>query len=398
MSNVKATDAHQRFAGDLRRIRESYGTSVDDLHQSTKVPRGLIEEFEENALAGHSMFNRVYLRSLVRAYAKQLDLSPGVALRALDSAHAGEYESELADEYLQAEPEPTGEAEEEDEVEREEALGGDKEEGRAAAGAETTEAEPAVTPPEEESVEGTTTVPTGEEERAAEEERAEKKERSGEETAAASAATGAAAATEAEATREAEAKREEKARDQREERSRRSRQRRRRTGSDSTPAWVWAGAVIVVLVAAVGLFFLLSGDGGGAAETGQAGGALAQQDTAGQADEQQPAAPAPEPVQIGDSLDFRVIAARGPVRELRVKRDDELRRPYWIEEGESQMFRVRNQIIFQNATQDTTLRPLRNINLELEGKSFPTDQRDAQGRLVVTRQSAQAHLDSLARQ
>jgi hypothetical protein len=62
------------------------------------------------------------------------------------------------------------------------------------------------------------------------------------------------------------------------------------------------------------------------------------------------------------------------------------------------MFRVRNQIIFQNATQDTTLRPLRNINLELEGKSFPTDQRDAQGRLVVTRQSAQAHLDSLARQ
>ncbi|PSQ88156.1 MAG: hypothetical protein BRD45_07145 [Bacteroidetes bacterium QS_8_64_10] len=379
----KATDAHQRFADDLRRIRESYGTSVDDLHQSTKVPRGLIEEFEENALARHSMFNRVYLRSLVRAYAKQLDLSPGAALRALDSAHAGEYESELADEYLQAELEPTGEAEEEDEVEREE--------GRAAAGAETTEAEPAVTPPEEESVEGTTTVPTGEEERAAEEERAEKKERSGEGTAAASAATGAAAATEAEATREAEAKREEKARDQREERSRRSRQRRRRTGSDSTPAWVWAGAVIVVLVAAVGLFFLLSGDGGGAAETGQAGGALAQQDTAGQADEQQPAAPAPEPVQIGDSLDFRVIAARGPVRELRVKRDDELRRPYWIEEGESQMFRVR-------ATQDTTLRPLRNINLELEGKSFPTDQRDAQGRLVVTRQSAQAHLDSLARQ
>ena len=103
-----------RFNDDLRRIREERGLSVEALHEETKIPLGLLKQFEENGLFDHPMFNRVYLRSLVRAYAEQVSIDQDQALDYLDEALDGRYAGGLAAAYLgEAPDEPEEEVEEE---------------------------------------------------------------------------------------------------------------------------------------------------------------------------------------------------------------------------------------------------------------------------------------------
>ena len=79
------------FAADLKKIREFRGISINDLHDETKIPRGLIESFEDTGLIEHPMFNRVYLRSFVRTYAEVIGISPDVALAVLVESMEGGY-------------------------------------------------------------------------------------------------------------------------------------------------------------------------------------------------------------------------------------------------------------------------------------------------------------------
>ncbi|NBC00569.1 MAG: hypothetical protein GVY15_06895, partial [Bacteroidetes bacterium] len=90
------------------------------------------------------------------------------------------------------------------------------------------------------------------------------------------------------------------------------------------------------------------------------------------------ASAAPE---LGDTLTVEVVAAFDRVDPIRIRVDDDLRRPYWIEEGESRSFSAVNQIILENQ--------LENIELRLDGVPVPTDERDAQGRIVITRERAE---------
>ena len=100
---------------------------------------------------------------------------------------------------------------------------------------------------------------------------------------------------------------------------------------------------------------------------------------------------APEPerpqVALGDTMDVVVIADGGAVGGLRITRDDDLRRPYWIEAGEAKAFPASQRIVLEER--------LDMIRLILEGYEYPTDRRDDQGRIVITRESAQAFLDTL---
>lgn len=89
-----------RFAEDIRRVRESRNISLNQIHEETKVDRGLLDEFEENGLANYSMFNRVYLRSLVASYSRIAGIDSDIALRFLDIALAGRYTNGLAAEFL----------------------------------------------------------------------------------------------------------------------------------------------------------------------------------------------------------------------------------------------------------------------------------------------------------
>ena len=98
------------------------------------------------------------------------------------------------------------------------------------------------------------------------------------------------------------------------------------------------------------------------------------------------------PVQVpvlGDTITATVIAAFDKVDPIRVQVDRDLRRPYWIEQGDSMQFRFTERIILENQLDD--------IQLRLDGHPYPTDRRDAEGRIVITREQLQAYLDSLAR-
>lgn len=96
--------AGERFARDMRRIREDRNVSQDDIHRETRIAITLITAFEQDGLFKHPAFNRVYLRSFVRAYAGCIDIDPELALNHLERALVGEYENELAVRILDTTP------------------------------------------------------------------------------------------------------------------------------------------------------------------------------------------------------------------------------------------------------------------------------------------------------
>ena len=96
--------AGERFARDMRRIREARDVTQDDIHEEKRIAITLITAFEQDGLFEHPAFNRVYLRSFVRAYADCIDIDPELALSHLERALKGEYEDELAANILEARP------------------------------------------------------------------------------------------------------------------------------------------------------------------------------------------------------------------------------------------------------------------------------------------------------
>jgi len=100
MADESTSSAGTRFSEDLRRIREERGLSIQDIHQNTQIAETLIESFEAARLYDHPTYNRVYLRSFIRAYADAIDISQERALDSLDAALEGTYDHALADQYL----------------------------------------------------------------------------------------------------------------------------------------------------------------------------------------------------------------------------------------------------------------------------------------------------------
>ena len=97
--------------------------------------------------------------------------------------------------------------------------------------------------------------------------------------------------------------------------------------------------------------------------------------------------PVPEPVVLGERFDVRVDAVTGPVQGIRVRVDDDLRRPYWIERDSSRTFEVGQRIVLENQ--------LSKIRLFVAGFEYPVAARVRDQRLEVTRATVQAYVDSL---
>ena len=91
-------------------------------------------------------------------------------------------------------------------------------------------------------------------------------------------------------------------------------------------------------------------------------------------------------ITLGDTL-YATVLATSVVRELRVRQDDNLRRPYWIEEGEAMVFPFTRRITFQNQ--------LDSLRLFLERYPYPTTRSDEQGQIVITRRTVQSFADTL---
>lgn len=357
-----ASSAH--LAQDLQRIREARGFSLDALHEETKIPLTLLRQFEATGLADHPMFNRVYLRSLVRAYAELVDLPTEAVLDALDDALSGRYDGQLM--ALDRDEEPPAP----------EAVGDPPEEAAAAAAASpsaTTEEEAAreAAEPEPEQPAEPPAAPT----RAAPEEEtsppgAARRPEPVQEAAASGSEWDTVSPSPAAARRQQPATR-----------------RSGRTAVDddgSLMKWIVAGGVVIVLAGGIWVLTSLLGNGEESTATVQP---VAAVDTTA-ADTTSATEPQRPEVTVGDTLNVVVVAQNGPVQGIRITRDEDLRRPYWIEEGQAKAFPALQRIVIEEQ--------LGQIRLLLEGYPYPTDRRDDRGRIVITREVAEAFVDTLS--
>ncbi len=99
MSNSKLEQAKRKYAEDLRTLRKQKGVSLDAICTETKVIKTVLEEFEINCLHRNIRFNKVYLYSLVRSYAKIAGLDGDRIIDALDMALDGSYDGRLSPDY-----------------------------------------------------------------------------------------------------------------------------------------------------------------------------------------------------------------------------------------------------------------------------------------------------------
>lgn len=401
----------QAFARDVRRIRETHGVTQQEIHQATKIPKHLLQQFEVDALFSHDTFNRVYLRSVARSVADHIGVDRKDMMDALEAALSGDYEGQLAAAYYGTDPETSSSTEPvPQEATTEDAVDTEAERPKAAQAsaspstvdhmedtpAAEAQREAAPVPPQEKTdIAGKDAVSKDAVSKDAVSKNAvendvEQNEPLGaatdedlspdsppiEETAATTSAgapgsalpasKGAVGATE----------------------------KKQPAPVQPRPVWPYVAGGAVAVAAVILLIIALQSDQA-PEPTPPAPMAVAPVDTAAEATA--PALPdaagtatdeATGPPALGDTITVEVVAAFDRVDPIRIRVDDDLRRPYWIEQGESRSFSAVDQIILENQ--------LDAIELRLEGVPVPTDERDAEGRIVITRERAERLLSENA--
>jgi len=326
MSEASRYPSRLKFSSDLRRIREERHLTLEALRDETKIPLDVLQHFEETGLFDNPMFNRVYLRMLVRTYALFVAIPSKVALEALDEALLDSYKGRLAMEFLGEKPPedketPTTKAAkaEAPEVEAQE------------------EQKPSAKPPAERVKAKTLVTKTS------------------------------ALLTKAALSWESP-----------------SPGRRWVPPVDikkraSYTQWVLiVGAIFAFFGVIWAVFEFLDRPDG--AEQQQA---VLVDTTAVDPVAIEPPRPL---IIVGDTLDFVVIAAQ-KVERIHITRDEDARRPYWIEEGVAVAYPALEWIILESQVD--------RIELLVEGYAYPTRSLDAQGRLVITRAAVEAFVDTL---
>ncbi len=96
--------------------------------------------------------------------------------------------------------------------------------------------------------------------------------------------------------------------------------------------------------------------------------------------------PPPANVTLGDTI-YLTVLATGPVSGLRVQRDEDLKRPYWIEEGEAEVYPFQQRVAIENELED--------VRLFLAGYPFPVERQNTTGQVVIDRSQVEAFVDTL---
>lgn len=345
MADAADATRGMQFARDLREIRRANGISVDDIHNESKIPIGLIESFEENGLFDHTMFNRVYLRSFVRTYADVVGIPTDEALVSLEAALDGTYNRELAVNHLDLDPAPVAKTSEPDEDE--DAVVPEP------VPADSTESRP---DPEE----GMTPVPGPVEAEAQVERGVPEFQKS------TSTPVPPAAEVQPEWTQQSPPPG--------------TRLEQRRESARSSGTWAYVLGTVVLLAAVVWGVTRMTG---GVEEPDVEATVTAVDTTEDVRSVATPAAP--EPVILGDTMRVTVASADSQlVQDIKVTVDDDVRRPYWLERGERRTFPATNQVVIEQQ--------LDVIDLFVEGRAYPTSRVDDQGRIVITRDVVQQFL------
>ena len=351
MSSDPDVPALQRFGRDLRRIREDRDVTTATVHTHTQAPESQIQSFEAGTLYEESTMNPVYLRAFVRAYAEAVDLPPHAVLDQLEAALSGNYQNQLAVQYLDVpssaskpdsstgQPDAASREDEQETTPR----GSSTDEGTDSGGAQSTGREH-----ESGEMEGESETPDPDPE---------------DET------VSTASTTESGGT----------------------------LWSENRGASLVAIAGLFLIAVVGALIYASLGETDSApnspSESSARTVASADQsspDTLAAADtaeiDERPQQASPGDIALGDTLHVTVYAT-ADVRELRVQQDDDLRRPYWIREGEAAVFPFARRITLQNQ--------LDSLRLLVERYPYPVSRTDDEGRIVITRDKVQRFLDTL---
>lgn len=394
MPDESTGSARKRFARDLRRIREDREVSVGEVRRDTQILTRQINAFETGTLFDQESMNEVYLRAFVRAYASAIGLPTNPVLDHLDRALNGTYENEAAVEFLGVPPavaegsssssmesstehtetDPTSDSEGTRRPSEE--ATGHEEETDSAKRAEVDDSTTKETVRTEESSAGEEEGETGE--AAAERpdwleedgnggadlEMSEPVESDASETAAAPASPGSGDAP---------------------HRSELGRIWSQRRGE----IVVGVVALVVVLGVVAGVFVISDDTTPSSDEETNSAIAGIESDTESDVQADTAVAPPRRPratVSLGDTMHVTVVA-EGMVRRMRVRQDDDLRRPYWIVEGEAKVFPFTRRIMIQDR--------LDSVRVYFQRYPYPTTRTDDEGRIVITRETAQSIVDTL---
>lgn len=376
MSDESAPSALQRFARDLRRVREQRDVSIASLHEATQVPESHIREFEEGTLYEQSRMNDVYLKAFIRAYAQTLGIPSDPVLEQLESALEEDYEGQLAAQFLDAPSSAASDSESSD-LDASPPANRETEPDPAADSTKSPDASPSEGVAGEKTSSGSESGDIPDPARPdspSSSPQSPRSERSGsgrEEVASASSSVDSGA---------------------------------QRLWNQYGGTFASVALVLLVLALGAGLASVyFGGEGGGGPSSEPAASAdladrSAPPDTSATADtveadtagteavsSSEPRRP-PADVRLGDTLHL-TVEATSVVAGMRIQQDDDLRRPYWIEPGEAQVFPFTRRITVENQ--------LDSLRLFLEDYPYPTTQTNDEGRIIISRDTAEQFADTL---
>lgn len=317
---------------DLRAIRDAYNVSLDTVEHETRMPPDILRRFEAAKLVGDPHYNEVYLRNLLKSYAKALGISQQEVEKAYEATKAGQYDGSLRRLYLEGEDTAAIEPPSEGVAPAVAALGTEPKKPAKPAKAPAPPPEPSR--PNEH-------FP---------------KQR----------------------VKSAKA-----------------------SSSSAKPietSWglIIAGTVVGVLAIGAVLWFLFRDDTPQPEQTAQPVAADTTQAAPGAdtvAASEAPAEDIPPAPQLGSPIAVTVIAQGGALQGLRVTEAPDVRRPYWLEQGQEQTFESEEEIVLWGQGEDPTGLSSA-VRLRLQGIEW--DPADGQV-LRIDRARGQALLDSLHR-
>ncbi|PSQ88152.1 MAG: hypothetical protein BRD43_04920 [Bacteroidetes bacterium QS_4_64_154] len=351
MSSDPDVPALQRFGRDLRRIREDRDVTRATVHTHTQAPESQIQSFEAGTLYEESTMNPVYLRAFVRAYAEAVDLPPHAVLDQLEAALSGNYQNQLAVQYLDV---PSSASKPDSSTGQPDAASREDEQETTPRGSST----------DEETDSGGAKSTGREHESGKTEGESETPDPDPEDETVSTAST-----TESGGT----------------------------LWSENRGASLAAIAGLFLMAVVGALINIYLGEPERAPNSPSKSSARtvasadqSSPDTLAAADtaeiDERPQQASSGDIALGDTLHVTVYAT-ADVRELRVQQDDDLRRPYWIREGEAAVFPFARQITLQNQ--------LDSLRLLVERYPYPVSRTDDEGRIVITRDKVQRFLDTL---
>jgi len=340
MNDTSPEASIQRFLADLKRIREARDVSLAEIHEATRISKDVLDDFESGDLFNRSSFNPVYLRSLAKSYAQQVSITPPQrVLECMELAQSNRYTNELAVDELGEEPLSIAWPDDGSE--------------------DDTPGDDTSLPLDDSAFNTPNTESTG--------------------SAVTTDAADGPGASNTAARRWREAPNDEEA----------DNQSAAQSSSTGGGAWqlVILGIAFVVLIGGIvwGLVYWSGTDDASSEpeppveETTPASPDTAQTEMSAP----EPEVPAPE---IGDTVYATLYASNGNVQGVRVQRDDDIRRPYWIEEGDAVVMPFTEQISIEQQLDE--------FELFINEYPMPVEPLDNQNRRVLTRSDLESWADT----